>query len=298
MKIGVLMGGISSEREISLLSGKEICENLDKNKYEIFPIIINSKDEVIEKVKGKVDFVFIALHGAFGEDGSVQALLESIDIKYTGSNMLTSAICMDKKQSKRIMKSENVNVAKEYIATKFKDIDIDYIKKLGYPLVVKPNNGGSSIGTFLVKNEKNLENAIEEAFKYDNEVIVEEYLKGKEYTIPMLNGKVLPTLEIEAKGEFFDYKSKYDDGGAKENLVVLEEELQNKMNDIAKRCWEIFNCKAMVRVDMIVSENVPYVLELNTLPGMTKNSLFPKSAKGINMSYSELLDNIIEYSLM
>ncbi len=298
MKVGVLMGGISSEREVSLKSGEGIIKNLDKNKYEVFPIIINSKKEVIEKVQG-LDFVFLALHGEFGEDGSIQALLESIGMNYSGCGVLTSALCMDKKQTKRILKSEGIRVAKDIkINLKNKNSNIEDLEALGYPMVVKPNAGGSSIGVSIVRNKEELQKSILEALKYSTEILVEEYLEGEEYTIPVLNGEVFPILLIKSDTEFFDYVSKYADDGATEELVTLPKELQAEFEEIGKRCWDIFNCKAYVRIDIIVSKGLPYVLEINTLPGMTKNSLFPKSAKGANMEYSELLDKIIEYSLV
>lgn len=298
MKVGVLMGGISSEREVSLKSGEGIIKNLDKNKYEVFPIIINSKKEVIEKVQG-LDFVFLALHGEFGEDGSIQALLESIGMNYSGCGVLTSALCMDKKQTKRILKSEGIRVAKDIkINLKNKNSSIEDLEALGYPMVVKPNAGGSSIGVSIVRNKEELQKSILEALKYSTEILVEEYLEGEEYTIPVLNGEIFPILLIKSDTEFFDYVSKYADDGATEELVTLPKELQTEFEEIGKRCWDIFNCKAYVRIDIIVSKGLPYVLEINTLPGMTKNSLFPKSAKGANMKYSELLDKIIEYSLV
>ena len=296
MKVGVLMGGVSSEREISLLSGSEILSNLDKNKYEAYPIVIDSKEEVLEKVKG-MDFIFLALHGAFGEDGTVQALLESSGIPYSGCGVLTSAICMSKKQTKRILKAESINVAPGYVVYKDTEIDIEQLETINYPMVVKPNNGGSSIGTSLVFNREQLKKSIKEAFKFDSQVLIEKYLNGTEYTIPVLNGEALPILSIKARGWFFDYTSKYTKDGAIEIIADLPCNLQDEIKKIAEECWRIFDCKAYMRVDIIVSEGVPYVLELNTLPGMTKNSLFPKSAQAVNMSYSALLDNIIKYSL-
>lgn len=297
MKIGVLMGGVSSERKISILSGKEILNNLDKSKYEVLPIVINSKEEIIENVKG-VDFVFIALHGAFGEDGIVQGVLESISMPYSGCNVLTSALCMNKNQTKRILKSEDIIVPPGIIVNDINQLPMKNVEYFGYPMVVKPNNGGSSIGTFLVNNKEELKNGILKVLQYDNEILIEKYLRGNEYTIPMLNGEILPIIAIKARNELFDYNSKYEDDGAEEIIASLPYELEKKMKQIAKQCWHIFNCKAYVRIDIIVSEGVPYVLELNTLPGMTKNSLFPKSAEGANMKYSELLDKIIEYSLV
>lgn len=296
MKVAVLMGGISSEREVSLMTGKGIIEHLNKSKYKVYPIIINNKSDVIEKVKD-MDFVFIALHGEFGEDGSIQALLESINMPYSGSGVLSSALCMNKTLCKKVLKAENIRVADEVLIKSEENIDINKIEKLKYPIVIKPNKGGSSVATFLVNNKDEIEGAIKEVFKYDKEVLIEEYLKGKEYTVPVLNGKAFPILEIEAKGVFYDYKSKYTDGGAEKHIAKLSSELEKEMNNIAERCYSIFDCKSYARIDIIVSDGIPYVLELNTLPGMTKNSLFPKSAKYLGIEYSELLDKIIKYSL-
>lgn len=296
MKVAVLMGGVSSEREVSLMTGEGIVNNLNKEKYEVYPIVINNKSEVLEKVKN-MDFVFLALHGEFGEDGSIQALLESIDMPYSGSGVLSSALCMNKILCKKVLKGENINVASEVVVRHLENLDVNEIENLRYPMVVKPNKGGSSVGTFLVNNEYELRKAIIEAFKYDKEVLVEKYLNGKEYTVPVLNGKALPILEIEAKGVFYDYQSKYTDGGAEKHIADLSKRLEKEIKSIAEKCYSIFNCKAYARIDIIVSNDIPYVLELNTLPGMTKNSLFPKSAKAIGMEYEELLDRIIEYSL-
>lgn len=297
MKVAVLMGGVSSERDISLLSGKQIVEILDKNKYEVIPIVINTKKEVIEKVKG-IDFAFLAFHGEFGEDGSIQNILESLGIPYSGSGALTSALCMNKKQSKRILKSEGINVAKGMSIFKDRGICLDDLENLGYPLIVKPNNGGSSIGVSLVKDRESLQDAINKGFKFDDELVVEEYIRGEEYTIPVLKGEVLPILSIVSKEEFFNYKCKYDKNEAEENLAILSKEIEKKLIDVGEKCWRIFDCKAYVRVDIILNNGEPYVLELNTLPGMTKNSLFPKSAEAKGINYGELLDKIIQYSLM
>lgn len=299
MRIGVIMGGISSEREVSLKSGKEILRNLDKNKYEsVVPIVLDSKKDIFDKIKN-IDFAFLALHGKFGEDGSIQAILESLNIPYSGCGVLTSAICMNKGLTKRIVKTEGILTPKWISIKDVKDIDYKKINKLGYPLFIKPNNGGSSIGAFLVKGEKGVYNAVAEGLKYDREVIIEEYIKGDEITSFVLNGEVLPTVLIEAKeGEFFDYASKYNKGGAKEEAVFLSEKLQNKVNNISKTVWDIFDCKGYLRIDMIVRDETPYLLEVNTLPGMTKESLIPKSAKAKGMEYSELLDKMIEYSIL
>lgn len=297
MKVGVLMGGISFEREISLLSGEEIIKNLNRDKYEVIPMIINSKNEVIDKIHD-LDFAFLAFHGEFGEDGAIQSILESMGIPYSGSNSLTSALCMNKKQCKRIFKAEGIPIAKGINLYKHEGVDLKEIEKLQYPMIIKPNSGGSSIGISLVYSRDELRNAILEGFNYDDEIIIEEYINGSEYTVSLLNGDTLPILSIIHKGNFFDYESKYNDTDTLKEVAILPESLENEINEISKKCYRIFDCKAYARVDIMVSNNKPYVIELNTLPGMTKNSLFPKSAKAANMEYSTLLDKIIEFSLI
>ena len=299
MKIGVIMGGISSEREISLKSGEQVLLNLNRDKYEeIIPIIIDSKSEVVEKVKG-IDFAFLALHGQFGEDGTIQGLLETMGIPYSGCKVLPSAICMNKGLTKRIVKNVGVNTAKWLIVKSVGEIDYKKIRELQYPVFIKPNNGGSSVATFLVRSEEEVEMAVIEGLKYDNEIMIEEYIDGQEITSFVLNGEVFPTVMIKSKnGEFFDYASKYEENGAEEEVVLLEEKLQEKINYISKRVWDILGCNSYARIDMIVSDGVPYLLEVNTLPGMTKQSLIPKSAKVRGLEFSELLDKIIECSLL
>ncbi|MBC2580802.1 D-alanine--D-alanine ligase [Clostridium sp. DJ247] len=296
MKIGVIMGGISSEREVSLKSGKEIAGYLNKDKYEIVPIIIDKKYDVIEKTKD-LDFAFLALHGKFGEDGTVQAVLETMDIPYSGCGPLTSGVCMDKDTTKKVLKSAGINTADWLSVKSVEELDYSYIEKMGYPVVVKPNCGGSSVATNIVKSKEGIESAVKLALDYDNEVMIEEYIKGDEITCCILDGKMLPIIAIKPKSEFFDYTAKYSDGGSDEIIVEFEKELQAKIEEMALQCWKALKCSVYVRVDMIIKEGVPYILELNTLPGMTKNSLFPKSAKAVDMSFAELLDEIIEISL-
>jgi len=297
MKVGIIMGGISSEREVSLNSGKSIINYMDKSKYEIVPIVIDKKNDVFEKVKD-IDFAFIALHGKFGEDGIIQSVFETMDIPYSGCSPLTSGICMDKDISKKLLYSANINTAKWICIKSIEDIDYDYLEKMGYPVVVKPNSGGSSVATTIIKKSEDIEEAARLAFNYDEEVMIEKYIEGDEITCCILDGTALPILAIKPnKGSFFDYTSKYADGGSEEIVVEFEKPLQSKIEEISLKCWELFKCKGYVRVDMILKDKVPYVLELNTLPGLTKNSLFPKSANGVNISFTELLDKIIECSM-
>lgn len=296
MKIGVIMGGISSEREISLKSGEEICKNLDRSKYGVIPIILNSKEEIMNKVNG-IDVAFLALHGQFGEDGTVQGILESLGIPYTGCGVLSSAMCMDKDITKRLIRDEGIKTAPWINISNPEKIDYAEIEKIGYPVVVKPNSGGSSVATYVIGDKSGIYDAVSEGLKYDSEVMVEKYIKGDEITCCILNGRMLPILAIKPRASFFDYTSKYADGGADEYIVELEESLQKKVEEMSIRCYKTLKCSVYARVDLIVQNGEPYVLELNTLPGMTKNSLFPKSARGVGMNFTGLLDHIIEYSL-
>jgi D-alanine-D-alanine ligase len=218
-------------------------------------------------------------------------------IPYTGCGPLTSSICMDKDMTKKVLKSADINTAHWISVRSIEEIDYDYIDKIGYPVFVKPNSGGSSVATNLIKKKEDIEAAVKLALEYDNEVMIEKYIKGDEITCCILDGKVLPLIAIKPKAEFFDYTAKYADGGSDEIIVEFEEELQKKIEKMALDCWKVLKCRVYVRVDMIIKDGVPYVLELNTLPGMTKASLFPKSAKAVNMSFGELLDNITEISL-
>lgn len=296
MKVGVIMGGISSEREVSLNSGKEIVKYLDEDKYNIYPIVINNKMELMEKVKG-IDIAFLALHGNFGEDGTVQSILEALNIPYTGCGVLASAICMDKDITKKLMRDAKIATAEWVMVSSIEGIDYNSIKHMGYPVVVKPNSGGSSVATTIIHNEEDIEGAVISALKYDKEVMIEKFIGGDEITCSILNGVMLPVLVIKPKSSFFDYTSKYSDGGADEFVVELEPTLHKLVEAMALECYRILKCSVYARVDMIVEEGIPYVLEVNTLPGMTSNSLIPKSARAANISFTKLLDMIIENSL-
>lgn len=297
MKVGVIMGGISSEREISLKSGESIIENIDRNKYEIVPIVIDNKIDIIEKVRG-LDFALLALHGQFGEDGTVQAVLQTLDIPYSGCGPLSSAACMDKDMTKSLLKEAGIRTAPWINLRKGEEINYDEINKLGYPVVVKPTHGGSSVATFIVKEEKDIKKSVDEAFTWDTEVMIEKFIKGEEITCPILGDEMFPVVAIKPNAEFFDFTAKYQDGGASEFVIELEEKLHVEVKKMALDTFRALKCVVYARVDMIITEDgIPYILEVNTLPGMTKNSLFPKSAAGKNIKFSELLDLIIEESL-
>lgn len=297
MKVGVIMGGISSEREISLKSGKSIVDSINKDKYEVISIVIDEKEDIINKVKG-IDFALLALHGQFGEDGTVQSVLQTLGIPYSGCGPLSSSMCMDKDISKCILKAANIRTAPWINLRRNDKINYEEIEKMGYPVVVKPTHGGSSVATFIIKEEKDIESAVTEAFKCDSEVIIEKFIKGDEITCPVFGDKMLPVVAIKPKAEFFDFTAKYADGGSDEFVTELPKELHEEVEEMALATYKALKCEVYSRVDMIVTEDkVPYILEVNTLPGMTPNSLIPKSAAGLNISFPELIDMIIDESM-
>ncbi len=298
MKVAVIMGGISSERDISIESGNSIVENINKDKYQVIPVVIDKKEDIVNKVKD-ADFALLALHGQFGEDGTVQSVLKTLGIPYSGCGALSSAMCMDKDVTKSMLKAYNVRTAPWINIKKGEKIDLNAVRELGYPVVIKPTHGGSSVATFVVKDEKEVEDCVKAGFEWDNEVMIEKFIKGDEITCPVFGDKMMPVIAIKPKkGEFFDFASKYEDGGSEEIVVTLEPELNAEVEKMALATYKALKCEVYSRVDMIVTpEGIPYVLEVNTLPGMTKNSLIPKSAAALNISFGKLIDMIIEESL-
>lgn len=299
MKVAVIMGGISSERDISIKSGNSIVENIDRNKYDVLPVVIDKKEDIITKIQGQgIDFALLALHGQFGEDGTVQSVLQTMGIPYSGCGPLSSGICMDKDATKSMLQAAGIRTAPWINLRKSDVINYDEINKLGYPVVVKPTHGGSSVATFIVKEESKIEECVEEAFKWDNQVMIEKFIKGDEITCPVYGDKMFPVIAIKPNAEFFDFTSKYQDGGAQEIVVELEEKLHKEVERMALATHRALKCEVYSRVDMIVTaEGTPYILEVNTLPGMTKNSLIPKSAAALNISFPKLIEMIIEDSI-
>ncbi|OUQ87624.1 D-alanine--D-alanine ligase [Brevibacillus brevis] len=298
MKIGVIMGGISSEREVSLKTGQEMINHLDRSRYEAVPIVVTQRADLITQVQqAGIDFALLALHGQYGEDGTVQGALETLGIPYTGSGVLASSLCMNKQLSKMLLKTAGIQTP---AGLYWKDVyDPQAVEQLGYPVIVKPNLGGSSIGVQLVQNEQELLSAVQEASYLDQGILIEPYLKGTELTCAILDGEVLPIIGIRsAHSEWFDYRAKYEDGGAEEKVIELPPVIQQRVREAALASYQVLQCKVYARVDMILCQDMPYVLEVNTLPGMTANSLFPKSAAAAGMTFTQVLDRIIASSLL
>ena len=299
LKVGVIRGGVSTEKEVSMNTGSEIIKNLNRDKYEVFDIVINSEREVFEKLENlELDFVYIALHGMFGEDGRIQAILESLGIAYSGPGVMSSALCMDKELTKKIVETYGVRTAKGVAIRRGEGYNFQEIKKkLGNRIIVKPNSGGSSIGLSFVEAEEEFKKALELVYTMDKTALVEEVLPGTEISVPVINGKVFPTLKIEAvAGEYFDYESKYADGGAREFVFEFPEEIQKEIDKFAYDSYYALKCEGFARVDFMVVGDKPYFMEVNTLPGMTAASLLPKSTASKGYSYVETLDLLIEAS--
>lgn len=302
MKIGVLMGGISTEREVSLKSGQAAYEYLsesykDDDSVEIINIVLNSEDDLIEKCKG-LDFALLALHGKFGEDGTVQSVLKTLGVKYSGCGPISSGLCMNKDLTKVVLKANNIRTARWLNVSSVEEIDYDKIEEIGYPVFIKPTNGGSSVATFKIYNKEEVENAVAEGLKYDAEVMIEEFIKGDEITCPVFAGEMKPVIAIKPTSDFFDFTQKYAEGGAEEVVVELEEGLHKEVEAMALATYKALKCDVYARIDMIITEEgKPYVLEVNTLPGMTSSSLFPKSMAASGVDFTTFLKMLIEESM-
>ncbi len=324
MKVALIIGGISAEREVSLLSGKAMLNalkelkvdykivdpafgvNQPKEENEFFEVKNNPGDskKYIECIQSDifddVDVALLGLHGHYGEDGMIQALLEMRKIKYTGSDVLSSALAMDKSMSKIMFQHYNVTTPKWFVVKSFeKDVDliIEKIDKFfGYPCIIKPNQQGSTIGLTVCENRNMVFDAVELAFTYDKSVLVEEYIEGRELTVGILENHTFPVLEIVPKHKLYDYECKYTDGMS-EYLVPanIPEELNKHIRHQALLAFYSVGCKNYARVDFIVDKDLnTYCLEVNTLPGMTKHSLLPKMAAAEGISFPTLIKNIID----
>lgn len=302
LSVALLCGGISSEREISLKSGEYVKNALNQEKYNV-RIYDPAFDlaRLIKNAKG-IDVALVILHGRFGEDGTIQGLLDLLGIPYQCSGVLASALAMDKLISKHVFSSAGLFVPKHAPLTKNTSFG-PLVKKLGLPLVIKPADSGSSIGTSIVKDKSLFKKALNEAFKHSERVFAEEYINGQEITGAVLGNKgayALPLIEIiPNKGyDFFDYKAKYKPGASKEICPArLPKTVTKKLQECALKAHKVLGCKGYSRTDMVLKGERVYVLEVNTIPGMTENSLFPKAAKEAGLPFPELIEELIRLAL-
>lgn len=307
-KIAVLLGGLSSEREISLRTGRNVTMGLRAAGYDAAPVEVRKGKDFLSPLKKlKPDLCFIALHGRFGEDGTIQGCLELLGLPYTGSGVLSSALCMDKVASKKMFKKDGILTPPYRVFMKHQHsvekIQRDVDSVLSYPVVVKPAREGSTIGVSIVKHKKALQKALQKGFACDEKILVEKFIRGIEVTCPVLgNSKPcpLPPIEIVSNtaGGFYDFKAKYTRGGSTHIIPPeLPRKVVDKICDSALLAHISLQCDVLSRVDMMVDGGVPYVLEVNTIPGMTETSLFPESARAAGMTFEALLEKIIRYSL-
>lgn len=290
-KIAVLYGGQSAERDVCLATGTAAYNALIEAGYQN-TYLIDVDDTLAEQlVENRPDVCFIALHGTYGEDGRIQGLLEMMKIPYTGSDVTASAVCFDKVLTKQVIQSHDIPTADYYLPA------LGQEKSL-MPCVVKPAREGSTIGISIVNFEEELAPAIQLAEEYEGAVIVEEFIQGKELTVSILNGQVLPAIWIRPKSGFYDYESKYTKGMTEYLFETeLSETEMTYINDLALKTYQAMGCTAAARVDFIFDGKEAWVLEVNTLPGMTETSLLPKAAGAAGISFLLLVETLLNGAL-
>lgn len=300
-KIAVLLGGTSAEREVSLNSGKAVLEALLSQGYDAHPI--DPKEYNVANLK-KDGFhrVFNILHGRGGEDGTMQGLLEQIGLPYTGCGVMASALTMDKMRTKMLWKAFGLPVADMEVVTRetFAELDAQaVVDKLGLPLMVKPSLEGSSVGLTKVKAVDELKSAVEYALKFDNTILIEEWLAGDELTVPVLDSQVLPAIRIVPEGEFYDYNAKYISDNTQYFCPAgLAPEREQELAILVKRAYDAVGCRGWSRIDVMCDAKGDFrLVEVNTNPGMTSHSLFPKSAASVSVSFEQLVVKILELSV-
>jgi D-alanine-D-alanine ligase len=287
--VGVLLGGLSREREISIKTGTAIADALSERGYRVERMDVSRN--ICSELKDKeIGVAFVALHGRWGEDGTIQGLLEILQIPYTGSGVAASAIAMDKILSKRLFLDAGLPTPSFAIL----DSPVPAPPR-PLPLVVKPASEGSTIGITIVRSEEAWQKAVTEAFQLDRYVLVEDFIEGWEITASILNGKALPLIHIEPKEGFYDYTSKYTPGKTLYHVpAALDDSATRHLQDLAVRAYRTLGCSGCARVDMIYSEETgSTILEVNTIPGMTPTSLVPKAAAAVGMDFGDLTEAIL-----
>lgn len=339
MKILVLMGGDSAERDVSIASGEAVEEALKKTGHKVIPVDTSKSwqvlpnnhiqylpqgiktappgmqelkpidsDVVLKHFESQdlkdVDVIFLALHGGKGEDGTIQALLDLTGKPYTGSGMLASALAMNKAMSKKIFEREKIRTPQWILWDSDNSADISQLqkeikKKFGYPVVVKPNNQGSTIGLTILQKTGDLKEAVNLAGEYSHQILVEEFIPGREITVGILDDQALPVIEIVPEHGIYDYECKYTPGKSKYVCpAALSKKQTQEVQEMAVKAFKILGCKGYARVDFRLGQDKKfYCLEVNTLPGMTKTSLVPKAAKAAGIEFPQLVDKIVKLGL-
>jgi len=317
-KIAIIAGGDSPEYEISIKSANQIIKALDKKLFEPWLIIINNNKWVLldnkdeypinrddfscwkNNLKINFDCAFMAIHGTPGEDGKLQAYFDMINIPYTSSGFLSSALTFSKYNCNHFLKQFGITSPDSFLIRKSQDYNLKEIaRKLGFPIIVKPNNSGSSVGIGKARDFEEFKASINNSFEEDNEIIIEEFIKGRELTCGLIKTKnkeiVFPITEILCKTDLFDYEAKYTVGMAEEETPAnIPLELSLECQELSSRIYDILNCKSVVRIDYIYSNGKLYFLEINTVPGMSENSIIPKQSQSIGMETRELYSIMIQ----
>ncbi|MFH1519086.1 MAG: D-alanine--D-alanine ligase [Candidatus Omnitrophota bacterium] len=298
VRVGVLGGGVSAEREISLISAREAHKALVAKGLEVVFIDICTNQEAKVKeliVSSGIDLAFIALHGEFGEDGRIQTILEELDITYTGSGPEASALAMDKAASKRIFKTQGITTPDFTVLTPGQRTP----SAINYPVVVKPCSSGSSIGVSILRGKNNLAAALKLAFFYSAEVILEDYIEGREVTVGILDNQPLAVVEIIPKKEHFDFDAKYSEGGSEFIAPAsLDQAVTKLVQVVGLAAHKALGCRHFSRVDIrLDQDNVPFVLEVNSIPGLTLHSLLPFAAGVYGINFNDLILQMVELAL-
>lgn len=291
-KIGVLMGGLSAEREVSLKSGAAVHKALLARGYRAVAIDVG-RDLATRLAEEEIEAAFVCLHGRYGEDGAVQGLLELLGIPYTGSGVLASALAMDKVFAKKIFAASGLTIT-PYVVCRRGETPTVAALPFPLPVVVKPSREGSSVGVSIVKDEAQFAAAVETAFGYDSEILVEQYVKGREIQVGILDDAGIGAIEIVPKKEFYDFEAKYTDGMATHIMPApLPPEQYAALLKLGEKAHKALGCSGYSRVDFIVTpDGAAYLLEVNTLPGMTALSLLPEIAQHAGVAFEELVERI------
>ncbi|MBL6591131.1 MAG: D-alanine--D-alanine ligase [Flavobacteriaceae bacterium] len=315
------MGGYSLEHNISLKSGAFVMRTINYELYNVFKIVISkekwiyineynnefnvNKDDFTVNVNGNVisfDSVFIIIHGDPGENGILQKYFEELKIPFTGPNSKTAELTFNKKKCIDFVSTHSINTAKSFLLEKDKSYDLNkIINKLNFPMFVKANNSGSSFGVYKAYNKDELNKFIVDIFKIDNEIIIERFIDGREFSIGVTNFdkeiKVLAVTELISENDFFDYEAKYEGKHKEVTPANINLDLENKLKKEAKKIYEVLKLSGFSRIDFIVENQLPYFLEINTIPGMTEHSIFPKQLRLNNLNMTELFTEIIQNTL-
>ena len=301
----VVCGGMSTEREISLRSGKCVFDALVKKGYDNVTFFDLTEKNLTEIISLRPEIVYLALHGKGGEDGSIQGFLELAGIPYTGPGVASSAVCMDKIFTKRVLENAGLPTAKFMVYRREECVNVakvtdELVEKIGLPMVLKSPCQGSSIGVVMVKSKEDMAGAIEEVFKYGDHLLAEQFVKGTEITLPIMGNEdlvTLPIIEITSEREFYDYTAKYTSGLCHHIIPAnIDKATEKEVIEIGIKAYKELHCCGLSRVDFIVDINKgPMIIEVNTLPGMTDMSLFPDAARYVGITYEDLVEKILDY---